>query len=286
MAQRPRLASYSRHLGPRLAAQLSSRPSVLASARNVLTGHLSVSSRLLRLIVDSLAEGVVVANMEGRFVLFNPAAERILSLGFKDVPLQEWSSVYGTYKPDMVSPFPAEELPLARSLRGEVVDDCEIFIRRNGGPEGGWISVNSRPISDDRGRTLGGVVTFRDITAVKRQLERQQLLSKIVEDTADAVLVTDSTGSIEYVNAAFEEMTGFTRDEVLGKNPRLLKSGLHSRSFYEDLWEKLLRGEVFRETITDRRKNGELYLSSQTITPLRAPDGTISHLVSIANDVT
>ena len=131
MAQRPRLASYSRHLGPQLAGQLSSRSHLLASARNALTGHLSVSSRLLRLVVDSLAEGVVVANLEGRFVLFNPAAERILSLGFRDVPLQDWSSVYGTYKPDMVSPFPAEELPLARSLRGEVVDDCEIFIRRN-----------------------------------------------------------------------------------------------------------------------------------------------------------
>ena len=286
MAQRPRLASYSRLSGPQLSSQLSPRASLLASARNVLTGHLSVSSRLLRLVVDSLAEGVVVANLEGRFVLFNPAAERILSLGLRDVPLQQWSSVYGTYKPDMVSPYPAEELPLARSLRGEVVDDCEIFIRRNGGPEGGWISVSSRPIADSNGRTMGGVVTFRDITALKHQLERHQLLSKIVEDTADAVLVTDSAGNIEYVNAAFEEMTGFTRSEVLGKNPRLLKSGHHSRSFYEDLWEKLLRGEVFRETITDRRKNGELYLSSQTITPLRAPDGTISHLVSIAKDVT
>ena len=108
MAQRPRLASYSHHLGPQLATHLSSDPRLLTSARNALTGHLSVSSRLLRLIVDSVAEGVVVANMEGRFVLFNPAAERILSLGFRDVPLQEWSSVYGTYKPDMVSPYPAE----------------------------------------------------------------------------------------------------------------------------------------------------------------------------------
>ena len=286
MAQRLRLASYAHGPEPRLDAHLSPGSSLLVTARRVLTGRLPVSSRLLRLIVDSLAEGVVVANMEGRFVLFNPAAERILSLGLVDVPLSEWSSVYGTYKPDMVSPLPAEELPLAKSLRGEAVDDCEIFIRRNGGHQCGWISVSSRPIADCNGRTLGGVVTFRDITAMKHQLERHQLLSKIVEDTADAVLVTDSTGNIEYVNAAFEEMTGYTRGEVLGKNPRLLKSGHHSQSFYEGLWERLLRGEVFRDTITDRRKNGEIYLSSQTITPLKSPDGTISHLVSIANDVT
>jgi len=73
---------------------------------------------------------------------------------------------------------------------------------------------------------------------------------------------------------------------VLGKNPRLLQSGQHDRGFYQGLWEGLLRGEVFRETITDRRKNGEVYLSSQTITPLKSPDGSISHLVSIARDVT
>ena len=285
MAQRPRLASESRRLSP-LSAQPTPGPALLATARSVLTGQLSVSSRLLRRIIDSLAEGVVVANSEGRFVLFNPAAGKILSLGFMDVPLTEWSSVYGCFKPDMVSPFPPEELPLARSLRGEAVDDCEIFIRRNGGPAGGWVNVSSRPISDGDGRTLGGVVTFRDITDQKHQLERQQLLAKIVEDTADAVLVTDSAGNIEYVNAAFEQMTGFTRAEVLGRNPRLLASGQHSSGFYKDLWEALLRGEVFRDTITDRRKNGELYLSSQTITPLKSPGGTVSHLVSIARDVT
>jgi sigma-B regulation protein RsbU (phosphoserine phosphatase) len=285
VAQRPRLASELRRLRPP-SAQSSPEPALLATARSVLTGQLSVSSRLLRRIIDSLAEGVVVADAEGRFVLFNPAAGKILSLGFMDVPLTEWNSVYGCFKPDMVSPFPPEELPLARSLRGEAVDDCEIFIRRNGRPAGGWISVSSRPISDGDGRTLGGVVTFRDITDQKHQLERQQLLSKIVEDTADAVLVTDSAGNIEYVNAAFEQMTGFTRAEVLGKNPSLLASGQHSSGFYKDLWEALLRGEVFRDTITDRRKNGELYLSSQTITPLKSPGGAVSHLVSIARDVT
>jgi sigma-B regulation protein RsbU (phosphoserine phosphatase) len=257
-----------------------------ATANSVGNGGLAISASLLRHVIDSLAEGVIVANLEGRFVLFNPAAERILSLGLMDVPLSEWSTVYGCYRPDMVSAFPSDELPLARSLRGEVVDDCEIYIRRNGGPAGGWISVSSRPVTDEVGRVQGGVVTFRDITARKQQLERHHLLSKIVEETADAVLVTDNQGTIEYVNAAFEETTGFSRTEVLGENPRILQSGLHARSFYRRLWLGLLRGEVYRGTITDRRKDGQVYLSSQTITPLKKPDGTISHLVSIARDVT
>jgi len=302
MAQRHRLASEPRRLHSRPATRAPAWPpsdpagrsvpaspaarTTLAAVVSALAGRLSVSSSLLRHVIDSLAEGVVVANAERRFLLFNPAAERILSLGLMDVPLEEWSRVYGCYKPDMLSPFPAEELPLARSLRGEVVDDCEIYIRRNGGPAGGWISVSSRPITSRSGGVLGGVVTFRDITAHKQHLERQSLLSKIAEETADAVLVTDGAGNIEYVNAAFEQMTGFCRSEVLGKNPRLLNSGHHDRAFFDRLWERLHRGEVFRDTIVDRRKSGELYLSSQTITPLKAPDGTISHLVSIARDVT
>jgi phosphoserine phosphatase RsbU/P len=287
MAQRLRPGPDPRRATrPRPAAERTSRPVVVRASRRAKRGRLSVSPRLLRHIIDSVGEGVVVANLEGRFVLFNPAAERILSLGMMDVPLADWSSVYGCYRPDMVSPFPAEELPLARSLRGEVVDECEIYIRRNGGPDGGWISVSSWPVVDGNGRTLGGVVTFRDVTARKLQLERHHLLAKIVDDTADAVLVTDNAGNIEYVNAAFEQTTGYTRLEVLGENPRILKSGHHDHAFYEEMWARLLRGEVFRETITDRRKSGELYLSSQTITPLKSPDGTISHVVSIARDVT
>jgi PAS domain S-box-containing protein len=246
----------------------------------------SISLELARAAMNGLSDAVIVTDLEGRLLHFNRAADRLLPLGMMEMPLSEWSVYGGFLGPDMRTPFPAAELPLLRALRGEAVDDCEIYLPGTRGPEGRWISVSSRPVIDGNRRIVGGVTAVRDITARKRQLERHHLLSKIVEETADAVLVTNSMGEIVYVNAAFERTTGFSRADVLGENPRVLKSGLHSRNFYEELWTRLLRGEVYRGTLIDRRKNGEVYLSSQTITPLRTPDGAISHMVSIARDLT
>ena len=159
----------------------------------------------------------------------------------------------------MQTPMPADELPPLRALQGEVVDDAEIYLPGTRGPEGRWISVSSRPIMDGHGRIKGSVTTVRDITARKQQLERHHLLSNIVEETADAVLVTDSLGHIVYVNAAFERTTGFNRADVLGENPRMLKSGMHSRNFYEDsLDEAASRRSVPRDAHRPPEERGGL----------------------------
>jgi PAS domain S-box-containing protein len=249
-------------------------------------GDPPISLELVRAAMNGLADAVILTDAEGRLLLFNSAADRVLPLGLVEVPIAEWSSYGGFLDPDMRTPFRAAELPLLRALKGEAVDDCEIYLPGTRGPEGRWITMSSRPVVDSHRRIVGGVTAVRDITERKRQFERHHLLAKIVEETADAVLVTNGQGDIVYVNAAFERTTGFSRSEVLGENPRLLKSGTHSRNFYEELWARLLRGNVYRGTLIDRRKNGEVYLSSQTITPLRTPDGAISHMVSIARDLT
>jgi PAS domain S-box-containing protein len=245
-----------------------------------------VSLELVRAAINALSDAIIVTDTQGRLLLFNSAADRILPLGMVEVPIVEWSAYGGFLEPDMRTPFSANALPPLRALSGEVVDDCEIYLPGTRGPEGRWISFTSRPVVDSHRRIVGGVTSVRDITERKRQLERHHLLANIVEETADAVLVTDSGGNIVYVNSAFERTSGFSRTEVLGENPRLLQSGMHSRNFYEELWGRLLRGEVYRGTLIDRRKNGKVYLSSQTITPLRTPDGAISHMVSIARDLT
>ena len=116
--------------------------------------------------------------------------------------------------------------------------------------------------------------------------ETLRKLSRAVEQSADLVTITDRNGVIEYVNPSFEQLTGYLRQEIIGSTPRILKTGEQGGSFYEDLWKTILSGKVFRSTLTDRKKSGELFYVEKTITPVRDEEGQISHFVSTDRDIT
>jgi sigma-B regulation protein RsbU (phosphoserine phosphatase) len=253
-------------------------------------------------IVKSLADGVVIGDLDGRFFLVNPAAMTILGMSpavgsqqlavggggaeQTDVPLPEWPASCRFFRSDMVTPYLSQDLPLARSLRGETLNDVQVFVRGGTAPDGAWLSIDSTPLRNDDGAIEGSVMVFRDVTVKKREIEQIELLSNVVEQTADSVLVTDRDGRIEYVNPACEATTGYSRAELLGRTPAIFKSGVHGRDFYTDLWRTLVGGQVFRGIITDRKKSGELYLSQQTITPMKWHGEPMTHLVSVARDIT
>lgn len=112
------------------------------------------------------------------------------------------------------------------------------------------------------------------------------LLSRIVEQIADSVMLTDMKGVIQYVNPAFEATTGYGRDEAMGKTPRILKSGLHDAEFYREMWAQLARGLPFKGMVINRKKTGELYWAQQTITCMRDVAGNQAHFVSVSQDIT
>ena len=121
----------------------------------------------------------------------------------------------------------------------------------------------------------------------RRQAEEAlQKLSSAVEQTADSVIITGCDGIIEYVNTAFERLTGYTADEVVGETPRILRSGKHDRAFYEELWGTITGRRVFRTEFVNRRKNGELYYLEEIITPIVDIKGKITHFVSTGRDIT
>jgi PAS domain S-box-containing protein len=126
---------------------------------------------LLQLILASIADGVVVADANGKFLLFNVAAEQVLGMGATNSTPGQWSDQYGVYLPDAVTAYPANELPLVRAMRGESVDAVEVFIRNANVPEGRLLSIAGRPLKGTDGALQGGVVVFHDMTLQKRTQE-------------------------------------------------------------------------------------------------------------------
>ncbi len=130
------------------------------------------------------------------------------------------------------------------------------------------------------------LVVMRDISREKMTREMMRKLTLAVEQTADSVMITDRNGVIDYVNHAFEKITGFCRAETIGRTGNLVKSGRHDAQFYGTLWKTIRSGNAFRAVFTNKRKDGKIYYEEKTITPIRDDSGLISHFVSTAKDVT
>ena len=116
--------------------------------------------------------------------------------------------------------------------------------------------------------------------------QRKQLRTIRDEHAGYGVLITDTDGRIEYVNAAFEEQSGYTAEDAIGRTPRILKSGDHDNAFYEDLWETITAGDVWHGELTNQRQNGDRYVVDQTIAPVTGPDGDIERFIAANHEIT
>ena len=149
-----------------------------------------------------------------------------------------------------------------------------------------WVADRRQFVYDEQGefRYVDGILL--DITARRRTEEDRSRLAMAVEQSAEAIVVTDREGTILYVNPAFERITGYTAEEAVGKNPRILHSGKHDESFYKELWSVLSRGEVWAGHFINRKKDGTLYEEDATISPVRDSSGNIVSFVAVKRDVT
>ena len=148
------------------------------------------------------------------------------------------------------------------------------------------IAWHNTPMLDVEGRVTGITCLGEDITEQRAAEEQVRKLSRAVEQSPSIVMLTNRHGRIEYVNPKFVEVTGYSVDEVLGKNPRMLKSGEMPREEYEQLWKCVRAGKEWRGEFHNRRKNGDLYWESASISGLRGLDGDITHFVAVKEDIT
>lgn len=145
------------------------------------------------------------------------------------------------------------------------------------------MELSLSPMNLDGERTVLALIT--DITE-RRQIEAKRIVAEeVASHQAVSILITDLRGVIQYVNPAFEQMTGYSRDEVLGKNPRILKSGLQAKEFYEEMWTRLRAGAVWESRFINRREDGTLYEQETTITPVMNVAGRVTHFVAVGRHV-
>ena len=138
--------------------------------------------------------------------------------------------------------------------------------------------------NDHGGISVAGV--SRDITGRKRAEEAHLRLVTAVEQAAEAIIITDPEGTILYANPAFTTTTGYSREEAIGQNPRILKSGKHDAGFYQQMWAVLSKGEVWSGRLTNKRKDGTLFDEQATISPVRDRAGRVINYVAVKRDVT
>jgi PAS domain S-box-containing protein len=178
-------------------------------------------TQILRSVLDSMADGVIVADQHGKFLLWNPAAEQIVGIGPQKVDPQKWSQVYGCYLPDGETLCPPDELPLIRALHGESVGPVELFLRNPDILQGTWVSITARPLKNDRGELRGGVVVIQDITKARRShldLELRDAKNRAILDTThEAFVAIDESSIIREWNSQAEVTFGWKPEEVMGR---------------------------------------------------------------------
>jgi two-component system cell cycle sensor histidine kinase/response regulator CckA len=253
-----------------------------ADVRRKLKGTeeaLSVSEERYRTIFEGAAEGILVADIESKeFKFANPAICRLLGYTVKELTRLNVADIHPKEALSyVVAEFEAQSC-------GEKTLSPEILCLRKDGTVI-YTSIATAPVViGDRKYNVG---FFMDITERKKGEERMRLQSAALEAVANAIIITDREGMIEWANPAFTALTGYSHTEILGRNPReLVKSGEQNQAFYKDLWDTILAGKVWRGQIINRRKDHNLYTEEMTITPLRNERGEISRFIAIKQDIT
>ena len=149
-----------------------------------------------------------------------------------------------------------------------------------------WISWRNKPLTDKDGSLKEILAIGIDITERKKAEEALRKLSRAVEQTASSIVITNDKGTIEYVNPAFSEQTGYSFEEAIGQNPRVLKSGKHHQAFYEEMWKTLTSGRLWNGEMINKKMNGELFWESITISPIKDEKGMTTHYVAIKENIT
>jgi diguanylate cyclase (GGDEF)-like protein/PAS domain S-box-containing protein len=241
-----------------------------------LSDELKNSEKELSKILDTLQDTFFRINMKGKLLKISPSIAELAGYTQDELIGSNISKLFfrRTYK----------DMNLVLRDDGYLYN-YEIPLRHKNG-NSIWVAINAQFVKDILDIPRGIEGTIRNISERKITEAEMDKLSRALTQTADIVMITDRSGTIEYVNPAFLEITGYSRLEAVGKQASLLKSGKQSAEFYQNLWKTVLSGEPFNDVFINKKKNGTYYYESKTITPIIDHKGEITNYISTGKDIT
>ncbi len=259
------------------------RPGALVFFRDIAERHaaelaLHESEIRFRQVVEGGPEALFIST-DLHFTYVNPAALNLFGAASA-------ADLIGRSTLERISPdFHAIVRERARQLLGglPVTSPAElVYLRLDGTPFD--VEVSTVPFATGDGSSV--LVFFRDVTESKRRTAELALLSTALTQAGEVAFITDTAGTIQYVNPAFERVTGYSAAEAIGRNPRILKSGVQSSEVYRRMWETLAAGQAFTGTFVNRRKNGDHYVAEVIVSPVRDASGAVVRYVAMQRDTT
>ncbi|MCP4664338.1 MAG: PAS domain S-box protein, partial [bacterium] len=269
----PPFVEQDKEIGSILASYSSE---ALRAAR--ATEALRESEQRYRSLVANLPVGIYRSTVDGDFITANPTMAGMFGYDCEEEFLRVRLSDF--HADD------AEREGFSRRLLtlGKVVAS-ELRMKKKDG-ELWWSALTANVVRDDAGRIAFIDGLIEDVSARKRAEADRERLGMAIEQASEVVLITDTEGCITYVNPAFEKVSGYRRGEVLGINPRVLKSGEHDEAFYRELWETISSGRTWTGRLVNQKKDGSRYTEEATISPIRSPLGEIVSYVAVKRDIT
>lgn len=263
-----------------IAGNLIMRSILYALERKRAAQKLLAAEGKYRQLYESMMDAYVRVDMTGSIIEFNKAyvdllgqtEEELLQLTDVDITPERWRALEAAIIEKQVLP------------RGY----SDVYEKEYQQKDGTVIPVELRVnlLKDEAGLPTGMWAIVRDISGRKRsEAERERLLTAI-EQSDETIIITDAKGAIQYVNPAFTRITGYSKAEAIGQNPRLLKSGKQDGAFYQNLWATIAGGNSFQKRMINRRKDGSLFTEEVTISPVCDVAGTIVNYVAVKRDIT
>ncbi len=237
------------------------------------------SEALYRALVDNIQLGVMLVDADFNITMANPGLERMLG---KDSGSLEGSKCYAALQSGRCD---REHCPGAEVMRTGRGAETRMQMQREDGTAY-WLHVSAFPHFSAGGDISGFIEVVADVTAQIDAEIRQQRTASVFDNTNDGVIIAAPDGRILEVNQAFSRLTGYSREEAIGGNTRMLKSGLHDAAFYKSMWASISKYDSWEGEVSNRRKDGTIFLESLAIHAVRNGNGELLHFVAVFSDIT